>query len=496
MLTPTHTAIIIGLAIYAIVMLGISIFFMFRVSKPADYLMAGRGRSTFILVGVITGMCIGTGVFIGATGLAYQHGWAGSAWPFGLGLGTLLAGIVFAGMRRHRFMTLSEEIACYYCDNRAVVEFSNVALFFSQLCWLTVQIMGGAALLGEFTGMSRETCMALAGLVTAAFAVPGGLKAIVYINSLQTLILLTGFFLLVYSALSNSGGLAGLTQDIPPARLSLLGAQSYGAWKVFGLIFTLLLAVFADPGRRQAMFTARSTAGARTATITAGAIVMLFSVSIGIAGMYAWKLNPGLTAKYADQALPWLIMNVLPSWLAALVVVSIVSGIFSAANSNAIAGGTFFVRHIYPLAAGRPPKNPMLATRAALVGAFLIATIAGMLTSNIVDFVKNFLGIVMSGMAVVILAGRFWKRATWQGALAALITAPIVSLATKIFPAPDGPWATPAIPAFAAGLAALIIASLLTPPRTRAFAQVAAQMRQAREAIEAPQGSLRSQIPN
>lgn len=484
----THTAIIIGLAIYALLMLGVSLYFMLRVKKPTDYLVAGRGRPAFVLVGAVMGMCIGTGVIIGATGLSYQHGWAGNAYPLGLGLGTLLAGLMFAVMRRYQFMTLAEEIACYYSNNRVVVEFSNISLFLSQVCWLTVQIMGGAAALGAVTGMSREASLVLAGLITAGYSIPGGLKAVVYINFLQMIMVLAGFGLLLYSALANSGGLGGLAQAIPAERLSFLGVESYGAWKVFGLLLVLALAVIADPGRRLAMFTARSTGGARTAMVAAGIIVMLFSVCIGVIGMYAFKLNPDLPANKADQALPWLVMNVLPPWLAAVVVVAIVSGVFSAANSNAVGVSTFFVRHIFPLTTGRFPKRPILTARLALASGFLVATIIGLYTSNIVGFVTKFLSVTMSGLAVMILGGRFWKRATWQGALAALIVTPVVSLSLMFIPeetqARNVLLGTPAIPAFIAGMAALIITSLLTPRGTRAFEEVVEQMRKTRESIE------------
>ena len=487
----TQTAIIIGLAIYCVAMLGVSAFFMFRVSKPVDYLVAGRGRPTFILTGTIAGICIGTGVLIGSTGLAYQHGWTGSAWPIGLGLGTLLIGLMFAVMRRHQFMTLAEEIACYYGNNRIVVEFSNISLFLSQLCWLTVQIMGGAAVLGAVTTMPREACLLLAGLATAGFSIPGGLKAVVHINFLQTAILLAGFALLCYYALSNSGGLGGLTQGVPPARLSILGVDSYGAWKVFDLLLVLVLSVIADPGRRLAMYTARSTSGAKIAAVTAGVIVIGFSASIGIIGMYAFKLNPSLDA--ADKALPWLVMRILPPGLAALVVVSIVSGVFSTANTNATAVGTFYVRHIFPLAAGRPPKRPVFTARCALAAGFVIAIIIGLYTSSIVDFVKAFLSVVMSGLALIILVGRFWKRATWQGALATLIVTPAVSLGVMLARkyCPDiGPfWSSPVIPATIAGLSAHIIASLLTKRGPLTFEQVAEQMRQARDSIENAPGA-------
>src|SRR5277367_6323144 len=138
----TKTAIGIGLVIYAAVMLAVSLYWMFKLRKPADYLVGGRSLPFWVLTGNITAGCIGTGVIIGGSGLAYQHGWAGCAYPIGLGFGTLLAGAIFGVMRRYKFMTLSEELASYYGGNRIVVEFSNVSLFLSQLCWLTVQIMG------------------------------------------------------------------------------------------------------------------------------------------------------------------------------------------------------------------------------------------------------------------------------------------------------------------------------------------------------------------
>ena len=95
----TQTAILIGLILYAALMAGVSIFWMLRVKKAADYLVAGRGLPYFILTGTIVGTCIGTGVVIGASGLAYRHGWAGCAYLIGLGVGMLLTGLFFGVMR-------------------------------------------------------------------------------------------------------------------------------------------------------------------------------------------------------------------------------------------------------------------------------------------------------------------------------------------------------------------------------------------------------------
>jgi SSS family solute:Na+ symporter len=477
-----RAAIAIGLVLYVVLTTGVSFFWMARVKKPADYLVAGRGLPVWALVGTIIGTCIGTGVIIGGAGLAYQHGWAGCAYPIGLGLGTLLAGLFFAGMRRWKFMTLSEEIACYYEGNRAVVEFSNVTLFLSQLCWLTVQIKGGAAVLGVVTGLSPEICTVLAGFAKAAISIPGGLKAVVYTDVLQTVILFCGFGFLMYSALIGAGGLSGLQHSVPPDYFSFLGIASYGAWSVIGLILVLTLNPIADPGRRLTIYSAHSESGAKWSMVASGITVMIFSVVIGITGMYTFHLNPSLKA--ADQALPWLIMNQLPTWLAAVVVVSVVAGISSAANGNAAAAGTFYVRHIFPMVTGRFPKQPVVTVRWALAFAFFASTGLAVYTGNIVEFVKIFLPLTMSGLGVVVLLGRFWKRANWQGALAALVTTPIVALAVKFTPSQLKFWHDPTIPATLVGLVAQIVVSLLTAPQKRSFAEVAQAMKQERQAIE------------
>jgi solute:Na+ symporter, SSS family len=485
----THTAIAIGLAIYAAFMLAASIFWTTQVKKTADYLVAGRGLPFWVLTGTITATCIGTGVVVGAPGLAYRHGWAGSAYPLGLGLGTALTGWLFAATRRYQFMTLGEEIACYYGGNRIVLEFSNFTLFLSQLCWLTVQIMGSGGVLGAVTGLRPELCLLLSGLIMAGISIPGGLKTVVYTDFLNAGILLCGFGFLTYSSLHQTAGLVGLRDAVPAPYFSILGVASYGRGAVAGLIVALVLSVIADPGRRLAMYSARTEAGAQWSMVAGGFIVMAFSTVIGIVGMYAFHLNSHLPSP--DQALPWLVMHALPAWLAALVVVSMTSAIVSCANNNAMAAGSFFVRHIFPFVTRRYAQNPIAVARRALAVAYVACTALALHSGTIVGFVTRFLPVTMSGLAVILLAGHFWKRTTWQGALAALATTPAISLAAMYLPVPARFPANPTIVAALIGTAALVIVSLLTPRTQRGFAEVAAGQAREREVFEGESAAAR-----
>ena len=76
-------------------------------------------------------------------------------------------------------------------------------------------LAGGAAVLGAVTGLDSKLCVVLAGFAKAIISIPGGLKAVVYTDVLQTIILFCGFGFLVYTALQRSGGLAGLRQSVP-----------------------------------------------------------------------------------------------------------------------------------------------------------------------------------------------------------------------------------------------------------------------------------------
>ena len=120
----------------------------------------------------------------------------------------------------------------------------------------------------------------------------------------------------------------------------------------------------------------------------------------------------------------------------------------------------------------------MVVVRRALVCVFIFSTALALYTGSIVAFVVKFLPLTMSGLGVIILLGRFWKRATWQGAVAALFTTPAVSLVAMKF------LDNPTLPALLAGALALVVVSWLTPPRARSFEQVAEALSHEREAIE------------
>jgi len=477
-----NVPIVFSLIGYGIVMLGISLYWMRKVKKTDDFLMAHRGLGFFVLSGTIMATGVGTGVTLGASGLAYKTGWGGSIYPLSFGVGYFFVAFAFTRMRRYQFMTLSEEIACYYGGNRVIYNFANIGLFLSKVCWLTVQIMGGGFVLSIVTGLPLKSCIIAAGALIAITAIPGGLLSVVYTDVVQVFILTGGLLTLTIISLSNVGGISGLRQSVPPEYFSFLGIDTLGLKSILAILTALVISVIADTNTRHRIYSAVSESAVRKSLLASGCFLMAFSIIVGLMGMIVFTLNPNIEEQ--DQAIPWLVVNQLPTWLGAIVVVSISAAVFSSGDSDAAVSGTFFIRHIYPMVMRRNAANPLRVVRWALVGVFFASTSIALYADSIVKFVVNFLSIVLSGLAVVILLGRFWKRATWQGAVTAIILGAAVSLLVMYVPAQKEFWEKPAVPASIAALIGHIVVSLITRNEKVPFEQVAEQMRQERAALE------------
>ena len=127
---------------------------------------------------------------------------------------------------------------------------------------------------------------------------------------------------------------------------------------------------------------------------------------------------------------------------------------------------------VYPSLTGRkiPPDKYTLVSRLALLVALVIAFSITIFVTDMIAYIQKAVGAFLPGAAVAMLAGRFWKRATWQGALASVGAGSALGIAIVAIP-PFAEWVRatfggPAIPAIAVSIAGVILGSLLSPRDT------------------------------
>lgn len=476
--------ILVLLVIYIVGITSFGIYIGRKVKTTGEFLLAGRGVHAFLLAGSTLATIIGTGATIGASGYAYQNGFAGALYGLGQGLGIIIVGLAFAKMRKFEFMSLGEEIACYYGGNRYIYEFSNVMMFLSLVCWMGVQIMGAANYLGILTGMAYTTSVIISGITFGFLVIIGGYVAVVYTDVVQAFIFFFGFVALTIVGIVVAGGLTTIAESVPTENWSMLGHEKVGWFSVLGIPMALMISYIAEPGYRHRIYSAKSVSHARWSMIIPGLIAIPFSVLTALLGMAAFSIDP--TLANPDETLPWLATQVFPVWAMALILISGFAATFSSANSDCASGTLFFIRHIYNLfvPGRRYPKNTLLASRVTVAVMMTAATLLVLVFKSIVSFIVTFISVLMSGLATVIILGRFWKRATWQGAITAIILGAVTTIAVEQIPAWKAFWQETIIPATLCALIGHVLVSLVTFDGKPPFEAIAQEMAEEREEIE------------
>ncbi|WP_214000894.1 sodium:solute symporter family protein [Arsukibacterium sp.] len=478
-----------GFGLYLLLMIIISYLVSRRQHSNDDFLLAGRNVSARLTFGSTVATMIGTGTSMGAVGFAYNHGWSGMLYGVGGAVGILLTAWLFAPLRRMRFMTMSEELSYYVAANLWVKQASAVLIFLASLGWLGAHIIGGALYLSWATGIDLLYAKLMIGGAYTLYVMIGGYRAVIWTDSMMALVLFSGFLLMGYAALQAVGSLSQLNVALTSAtesgvitHISLLPAISLAAVVAVG--------VLATPSFRQRIYAARDVRTVRRSFICSGLLYLAFAALPALIGISARVLSPELANH--QFAFTTLAVVLLPGLLSMAVLLAGLSATLSSASSDAIAAVSVLIRDLYQGATGTMPEagKAILYSRLAVLLVSGLALTLALLSDDLIRYITGMIATLMSGLFVCALLGRFWLRFSWQGALAAMLTAMSTSLAILNHAGWLAYWGNPCLPAVAASMLAAVVVSLVTPApaisRQQALAIITAQREPAMATSQQP----------
>ncbi len=167
--------------------------------------------------------------------------------------------------------------------------------------------------------------------------------------------------------------------------------------------------------------------------------------------------NSGFAFLFATQ--------VLPPVLAMAVLIAGMSANMSSGSSDAIAAVSIMLRDLYTLITGHmpAPEKAIRLSRIFLVLVIGLALLFALTSNDIISYITKMISMIMSGMFICSLLGRFWTRFNWQGALAALIGGAGASLVVLANDSWLSFWGNPVVPSVLASLSCAVVVTLLTP---------------------------------
>jgi solute:Na+ symporter, SSS family len=432
-----HYLDILVFALYMMGVIGIGIYFLIRNKGVDDYYVGGRKiGSTHIGLSVVA-TDVGGGFSIGLGGLGFIMGLAGS-WMLFTGLvGAWLSAVILIPRvkqleKTKTFYTFPQFLGSFY--NPKVAFLAGIISAIGYLGFTSSQILAGAILAeATFTPvLDRQTALIIMGAIVIIYTAMGGIKAVIYTDTIQWIILMTGLiFIGIPIAYYSVGGMTVIREVLPPEFFSMgnISWQQILNWAVtiipiWFVGMTLYQRIYASRDKRQAQ-KAWYIAGLFEWPVMAfmGVLLGLFARVAVEQGMFGYLGVETASDIDAEQGLPMLLRTVLPVGLMGLMMAAYFSAIMSTADSCLMASSGNFLTDILTKWFRIPKSNKaFLLLSQALT--FILGSIALLLATrmpNVLELMLYSYAFMVSGLFVPVIGALFLKKASPTAAFYAML---------------------------------------------------------------------------
>ncbi len=416
--------------LYMVGVLGIGFYFFKKNKDREDYYVGGRNMTPGHVGLSVVATDVGGGFSIGLGGLGYLMGLSGTWLLFTGLLGAWLSAVwIIPRIKKldakHSMLTYPDFLRFRYDSKVALV--AAIISGIGYLGFTGGQVLAGAKLFsaaildGPVLGISALTfSIILIGGVILLYTVLGGLKAVIYTDTVQWIILLVGLiFLAIPFAVARVGGFSAIYHKLPDGYFSLT-AVSFPTF--FNWMVTIMPIWLIGMTLYQRMYACGSTKDAQKAWYIAGIFEYPIMAFVGVfLGMCSRLLFPAIDP---EMGVPLLIHDVLPIAAKGVVLASYFSAIMSTADSCLMASSGNFVNDIVERAVRRTLSEKALM-RLSQFSTLIIGILAMLLASGfqqVLDAILYAYSFMVSGLFVPTLGAYFWKRASSLAAFWSMIS--------------------------------------------------------------------------
>ena len=318
----------------------------------------------------------------------------------------------------------------------AGAEFGGAEAFFTRLA---VALWASAMIIHEMSGWNTTYIIWGIGMLTAVYTLLGGLSAVIYTESIQTVIMYIGGIILAVLCLNAVGGWSGLTEQLPRQHMhwkydihheTLPWTAFTLPWFIGGMFYWCM-----DQTIVQRAFGAKSLDHARKASIFAGYLKLGHLFIFVIPGLCALILAPKLPN--SDQAYGYLIKEMLPvgvrGLLLAAVLAAIMSTLASTYNSTATLVVRDFVLKFNPKASN---AQQILIGRISIIFMALAGILWAPNVQNIDASLWEYIMMVSIYLQMpvvgIFMLGMLWKRTNSTAAIVGLVVGVVIGMTCLI----------------------------------------------------------------
>ncbi len=418
--------------VYLLVTIAIGLMAAKRVQNSSDFAIAGRHLPMAMIVTTTFATWFGSETVLGIPAKFVNGGLHGVVEdPFGAGFCLIFVGLFFAGkLYRMTLLTISDYFRERY--GRTVEVACSLIIMVSYLGWVSAQVTALGLVFNLLSDgvVSLELGMVIGVVSILAYTLFGGMWSVAITDFVQMIILVVGLSILAVFAAGQAGGAdkviaLAISQDMfkfwpePNAKDVLF---------FFASAITIMLGSIPQQDVFQRVMSANSIKAATHGPVIGGICYILFAFVPMFLVVSAMLIMPEqATALIADdpqKVLPTLVMAHMPFVMQVLFFGALLSAIKSCASATLLAPSVTFTENIWrqfhPHQTDQQELRAMRVT--VLVFSMLVLGYAiRMQGTSIYEMVSGAYQVPLVGAFVPLTFGLYWKRATTQGAIFALV---------------------------------------------------------------------------
>jgi SSS family solute:Na+ symporter len=429
---PTLDLVII--LAYLLIIIGIGIISAQRKKVSSEgFFLAGRSLNWAMIGAALFAANISTIHMVGLAANGFKDGivWGNFEWMATFLL--IILALFFAPFYfRNRISTLPQFLEKRYGPNSRSF-FAFIVIITALFSHIGISLYAGAVVLKTFFGIDIMVSILVISFITTLYSILGGLRAIVVIESFQSVVLIGGAALLTILAfhmLPEKGihSMAELKAVLKPDQLDILqtGGHTILPWYAILLGYPVLGIYYwcADQTIVQKVLGAKTMADAQNGPLFAGFLKILPVFIMVFPGILAYALFSDRIADPNDTLMV-LISNVLPSGLIGLMTAALLAALMSTISAGLNSVGTLvsldIVKRIRP---ATPDKIVLRAGRITSLVVIILAISWSPLIGrfeSIFDAISIVLSMLSPPVASVFVMGILSRRGNDRVAMSSMI---------------------------------------------------------------------------
>ncbi|MDF2038107.1 sodium/pantothenate symporter [Cytobacillus oceanisediminis] len=445
-----------------------------------DYFLGGRQLGGFILAMTMIATYGSASSFIGGPGVAYTQG---LGWVL-LAMSQVVTGyfvLMVLGKkfaitaRKYNAVTLIDFLKERY-NSRWVVWLSSLSIIIFLFSAMAAQWVGGARLIESLTGLSYLSALFIFAASVMVYVVIGGFRAVAVTDAVQGGIMFIGTMILLIAVIVAGGGIPNIISDLSSENPNLITPFGFdgGLTPLYVSSFWILVGV-GVVGLPQVAVRAMSYKNARAmhrAIIIGTVVVGFIMLGMHLIGVFARPILPGI--EVGDKVMPMIAMEVLPPWLAGIVLAAPMAAIMSTVDSLLLLVSSAIVKDVYINYIKPDAKEAAIKKLSFAVTALLgiLVCIMALSPPDLLIWLNLFsFGGLEAAFIWPVVLGLYWVKGNRYGAVASMITGTASYILFHTF-YPNALGMNTVVLPIALSLAAYVTVSLFTEKSASAPAEI------------------------